>query len=89
MWEIPLYLIIVPLLTIAFSLTCAIKFKKYFIAPAILFISFNIPTIIMPYISNVGWIAIFGWAVFYTIVSLIISLVIWSIRKVQYSPNVA
>ena len=89
MWEIPLYLIVVPLLTISFSLFCAIKYKKYFVAPAILFISFNIPTIIMPLISNVGWASIFGWAVFYTIVSLVISFVIWSVRKVQYSPNVA
>ncbi|WP_096154696.1 MULTISPECIES: hypothetical protein [Bacillus] len=89
MWEIPLYLIVLPLLTISFSLLCAIKYRRYFVAPSILFISFNIPTIIMPFITNVGWAGIFGWAVFYTVVSLLISLVIWSVRKTQYSPNVA
>lgn len=78
MWEIPIYLFIVPVLTIAVSLISAIKFEKYFIAPLFSFIVLNIPIIIMP---TIGWEAIFGWAAFYSAISLIISFIVWNFKK--------
>lgn len=81
MWEIAFYGIVAPIATLLFSLLATIKFKRYFIVPIILFIGLNILTIILPMVQNVGWQALFGWATFYTIVSLVISLIVWFVRK--------
>lgn len=81
MWEIPVYGVLAPLITIVFSLVSTIKFKKYLLMPIILFILLNIPTVILPMIYNVGWEALFGWATFYAFISLIISLIIWLINR--------
>lgn len=81
MWEVPLYLIVAPLLTLVVTLISTIKYEKYFISPIVLFILLNIPTFIIPNMYNIGWIAIFGWAVFYTVISAIISLIVWFFKK--------
>ncbi len=81
MWEIPVYGILLPIITLIFSFISAIKYRKYFIVPISLFVILNIPTIILPMIYNVGWQALLGWAVFYTVISLVISLFVWIFRK--------
>lgn len=88
MWELPVYLFVAPILTIIVSLISAIKLKKYFFAPILLFVVFNIPTIIMPIIYNIGWRAILGWAVFYTVISLLISFIVWSVRRKKVMKSV-
>lgn len=87
MWEIPMYLILAPILTTFISLLCTIKFKRYLMAPVIIFFMLNIPTVVIPFIYNVGWLSIFGWAVFYAIVSLIISFILWGFRKKRSFPR--
>lgn len=77
MWEIPFYLIFAPLLTILVTLASSLKYKKYIFAPIILLLILNIPTVVLPINHNVGWEAPLGWALFYTIVSALISLLIW------------
>ncbi|QOY36917.1 DUF2651 family protein [Anaerobacillus isosaccharinicus] len=89
MWEIPIYLIFAPVLTIIISLLCRIRFKKYFMAPLIIFFILNIQTVVVPIFYNVGWEGIFGWAIFYTVISLIISLIMWSFRKKYSFPKSA
>lgn len=84
MWEIPIYLIFAPILTIIISLLCTIRFKKYFIAPLIVFFILNILTVVLPTVYNVGWEGIFGWAIFYTVISFIISIILWRFGK-KYS----
>ncbi|MBS4218715.1 DUF2651 family protein [Bacillus sp. FJAT-49711] len=81
MWEIPFYAILMPIITIAFSFIGAVKLKNYYLAPLMIFIGLNVLTIVLPMTQNVGWQALFGWAAFYTAVSLIISLIIWLARK--------
>ena len=81
MWEIPFYLIVMPGVTVSVSLITAIKFKRYVIAPLAIFFILNIPTIILPMNSNIGWLAIFGWACVYTALSLVISLIVYMISK--------
>ncbi|XKI14501.1 Putative membrane protein (plasmid) [Sporosarcina sp. ANT_H38] len=87
MWEIPLYLIVVSILTLVISLVSTIKLQKYFIAPIILFVVLNIPTVVIPMFYNVGWKAILGWAILYTLISLLISFIVWSIRKRKHLPK--
>ena len=74
MWEIPFYLIFAPLLTILVTLISSVKYKKYILAPIVLLIILNIPTVILPIWHNVGWAAPLGWALFYTIISTLISV---------------
>lgn len=76
MWEIPFYLIIAPSLTLLISLMSSIKFNLYFFGPLIVFIILNIPTILLPLFYQVGWVSLFGWAVFYTVIASIISLIV-------------
>lgn len=76
MWEIPFYAIIMPIITIALSLFGTIKLKNYYVAPLIIFVGLNVLTIALPLIQNVGWTALFGWAAFYTVVSLLISIIV-------------
>ncbi|MCJ8007748.1 DUF2651 family protein [Lederbergia wuyishanensis] len=76
MWEIPFYAILMPIITIALSLIGAIKLKNYYLAPLTIFVGLNVLTIVLPLVQNVGWQALFGWAAFYTVVSLIISLIV-------------
>ncbi|MCT8137860.1 hypothetical protein H1D32_08895 [Anaerobacillus sp. CMMVII] len=60
MWEIPIYLILAPILTIIISLLCTIRFKKYFMPPLIIFFILNIPTVVVPLVYNVGWQGVSG-----------------------------
>lgn len=89
MWEIPFYLVIVPLLTLFVTLVCSIKIKKYFLGPIIVFVLLNIPAIILPMIYNVGWLALFGWAVFYTAIASIISLIVWLVKRKSKNEHTA
>lgn len=82
MWEIPLYLIIAPLFTITVTLITTLNFKKYWLGPVIVFVTLNIPTIVIPLIASVGWSAIFGWSLFYTVLSIIVSLLV---RWIKYN----
>ncbi|MHA6260421.1 hypothetical protein ACXYMX_11075 [Sporosarcina sp. CAU 1771] len=77
MWEILFYLFVAPFLTLLITLTTTLKFKRIFLAPIIIFIALNIPTIVLPMIYNVGWAASFGWACLFTLISGILSLIIW------------
>jgi len=81
MWEMPLYLILAPVITIIISLVSTIKFERYVMAPVILFIVLNIPTIVMPSLYNIVWQAIFGWAMVYTVISAIISMIVWYFKS--------
>lgn len=81
MWEIPLYLIIAPLLMLIVTLIGSMKYKKYFLGPLITLIGLNIPTIVLPLYYNVGWSALLGWAMLYTVLSSVISFVVWMLRK--------
>jgi len=85
MWEMPLYLILAPVITIIISLVSTIKFKRYVMAPVILFIVFNIPTIVMPSLYNIGWQAMFGWAMVYTVISAIMSFIVWYVKREKSS----
>jgi hypothetical protein len=85
MWEIPFYLIVAPIITVAITLISTLKYQKYVIAPLLIFVILNIPTVILPFVNNVGWGALFGWACVYTGLSLIISLIVWLTRR--KSPN--
>ncbi|MCR2821189.1 DUF2651 family protein [Lederbergia panacisoli] len=76
MWEIPFYAILMPIIAIAFSIIGAVKLKNYYAAPLMIFVGLNVLTIVLPMVQNVGWQALFGWAVFYTVVSLLISLIV-------------
>ncbi|MBO1003961.1 DUF2651 family protein [Pseudogracilibacillus auburnensis] len=87
MWEIPFYGIVIPIITIVFSLISTMKYRKYFIAPVVIFIGLNIMTIVLPLIHNVGWEALFGWAVFYAVISLIISLIVWLAKRKTSTPR--
>lgn len=81
MWEITFYFIIAPLLTLIVTLCGSLKFKKYWLGPATTFILLNIPTVIVSIFYRGGWEGVFGWAVFYTTVSGLISLIVWLTRK--------
>lgn len=81
MWEIPFYGIVIPIVTVVFSLICAKAYKRYFIAPITIFLGLNILTMVLPLIQNVGWQALFGWAVFYTALSLIVSMIVWFTKR--------
>lgn len=83
MWEIPFYAIFVPILTIIISLFCAFKLRKFLIAPLIIFSSLNILTVTLPIFYNVDWKGLFGWAVFYSIVSGIISIISLIVGKLR------
>src|SRR5699024_2968841 len=85
MWEFPLYLILAPVITIIISLVSSIKFKRYVMAPVILFIVLNIPTILMPLLYNIGWQAMFGWAMVYTIISATMSFIVWYVKRKKSS----
>ncbi|MBS4200866.1 DUF2651 family protein [Bacillus sp. FJAT-49732] len=76
MWEIPFYAILAPIITILLSLFCSMKLRNYYLAPLIIFAGLNVLTIVLPMVQNVGWQALFGWAAFYTVVSLMISLIV-------------
>lgn len=89
MWELPIYLVVAPLLTLVISLVSTIKFKNYFIAPVSLLILFNIPTVILPMLYNIGWGAIFGWAFLYTVISMVISFIVWGVRRKDDFPKSA
>ncbi|RYM06696.1 hypothetical protein EWH99_02195 [Sporolactobacillus sp. THM7-7] len=83
--EIPIYLIVVPVLTITVSLISTVRFEKYFFGPVFLFVVLNFPTIAMPMMNRTGWESIFGWAVFYTFISFVISYTVWKVRKIRAS----
>ena len=85
MWEMPLYLILAPVITIVISLVSTIKYKRYVMAPVILFIVLNIPTIVLPSLYNIGWQAMFGWAMVYTIISAIMSFIVWYVKREKSS----
>jgi len=85
MWEMPLYLILAPVITIVISLVSTIKYKRYVMAPVILFIVLNIPTIVLPSLYNIGWQAMFGWAMVYTITSAMISFIVWYVKREKSS----
>ncbi|MBS4196035.1 DUF2651 family protein [Lederbergia citri] len=76
MWEIPFYAILMPIITVVLSLFGAMKLKNYYLAPLIIFVGLNVLTIVLPMVQNVGWTALFGWATFYTVVSLLISIIV-------------
>lgn len=81
MWEIPIYLNLVPILVIATALFFSVKLKRYYLGPVLVFITLNLPTIILPFYSNVDWKGFFGWAVFYTIIASVISFYTWFVRR--------
>lgn len=83
MWEIPFYIILAPILTVSISLVSTRKFNNYWFAPLFLFVVLNIPTVILPIMYHVGWEALLGWAFVYTVVSILISLVVWRERLVR------
>lgn len=89
MWEIPFYLIFAPLLTILVTLISSLKYKKYILGPIALLVILNIPTIILPLNYNVGWVAPLGWAFFYTIISALISLIVWLKRRKSTLAHIA
>lgn len=89
MWEIPIYLIIAPLFTLVITLICSIKFERYRLGPLLVLLIFNIPTIVLPLIYNVGWSAMFGWAAFYTLVAVIISASVWLVKRNAKKTNPA
>lgn len=80
MWEIPFYIIGAPLLTLITILFCSFKLKNYWLGPILVFVLLNIPTITLPFYYSVGWGALFGWAVFYTVIGSLIALIIWFMR---------
>lgn len=85
MWELLFYSMVAPVMTIVLSLFLAIKFHDYYAAPMILFIIFNLPTIIFSMNYSIGWEALFGWSIFYTFLSLFISFFVWFIQKHKHT----
>ncbi|WP_096155599.1 MULTISPECIES: hypothetical protein [Bacillus] len=81
--EYLLYALIAPIFTIVFSLINTVRFKRYVLTPIIVFIVLNIPTVLLPLFANVGWEGLVGWALLYTGVSIVISLIVWAMRKFQ------
>ncbi|WP_164462093.1 DUF2651 family protein [Bacillus sp. FJAT-42376] len=81
MWEIPFYAFIVPVAVLLLSMVCTLKYRNLFLAPVLTFIGLNLITIVLPFIQNAGWEALFGWSVFYTGVSLLISLIGWAFKN--------
>ncbi|MFA9456933.1 DUF2651 family protein [Halalkalibacter sp. AB-rgal2] len=83
MWELLLYAMVAPMMTIILSLVFAWKYDDLFAAPMITFILFNLPTIFISMNYSIGWYIFFGWSIFYTFLSLFISLLVWLLRKHQ------
>lgn len=81
MWEIPIYLNLAPIITIAAALFFSVKMKRYFLGPLIIFVLFNIPTVLFPLYLNIGWGGLFGWSVFYTVIAGVISFYTWFVRR--------
>lgn len=81
MWGIPVYLNLAPIITIAAALFFSVKLKRYFLGPLLIFIFFNLPTVIFPFYFNVGWGGLFGWAIFYTVIASVISYYTWYVRQ--------
>lgn len=85
MWEIPVYLIFAPIITLGITFICAMKYKRYFLGVVIVFLLLNIPTVILPIIYHIGWEALFGWALVYTVVSAVVALITRTIHNKKTS----
>ncbi|WP_062046479.1 hypothetical protein [Bacillus sp. JCM 19034] len=85
MWELLIYLMVAPVMTIVLSLVFAIKYHDYYAAPMLVFILLNFPTIIFSMNYSIGWEILFGWSIFYTFLSLFISFFVWFIQKNKHT----
>ncbi|EIT86045.1 hypothetical protein A374_06986 [Fictibacillus macauensis ZFHKF-1] len=83
MWELPLYLIFAPILTLGISLLFGLKHKNMYLAPLIIFIALNIPTLLVPLYQNVGRGAMFGYALFFSFISFFISFLAIRIKTLR------
>lgn len=81
MWERPLYVIGAPLLTLIVTLFCTLKRRNYWLGPVVIFILLNIPTAVFPIVYPIGWSMMLGWAVFYTVIAVIIGVIIKLIKQ--------
>jgi len=82
MWEIPIYLIGAPLLTLIVTLYFTLKLERYVLGSfVVVFVLLNIPTVIIPIFYPIGWEAMLGWASVYTVVSAIIGWIGWVIKR--------
>lgn len=75
MWEMLFYIIGAPILMLVITLFGRFKMKNVWFGPLLTFIILNIPTIILPFIYEVGCGALLGWATLYTVISVIVTLI--------------
>ncbi|PLT30479.1 hypothetical protein [Peribacillus deserti] len=79
MWEIIVYIVAAPLLTLFLTIT-AMKYNQFILPPVIVFVVLNLFTIFVPMLTNNEWQPLFSRAIIFTIGSVLLCTIIWTGR---------
>lgn len=79
--EVYMLAMLLPAIVIIFSIVGALKLKNMVLTPALVFMFSIIISIMEITINNSGWASLLGWTIIYTLLSTLITLIIYITLK--------
>lgn len=85
--EFYLLIIFYPVIIIMISIIGGILIKKTWMTPAIILLLAVLWTVLEMTLRNIGFASLLGWSIAYVILSLVITLIVKSIKNIISNPD--